>query len=183
MKRDLQPGWEGRRARGRLGNSHLQTTWQEVHQGSTCSNPLHDSHCYCQELCRNKSIRVGCLHPLPESLESPHLPPMPNLAPPGHHFVTEIATLYPNHIFSRDLPGSTKEIKQDVSNHPWWICLLAKGIMRHGKEYEACCCLGRQDFRSTRSRPPDSGLCHVQEWQIFITYLPDSAELWPLLQG
>lgn len=101
-KRDLQPGWEGRRARGRLGNSHLQTTWQEVHQGGTCSNPLHDSHCYCQKLCRNKSIRVGCLHPSPESLESPHLPPMPNLAPPGHHFVTENSHIVSkSHFFQR----------------------------------------------------------------------------------
>lgn len=94
-----QSGWEGRRAGGGLGNSHLQTTWQEAHQGGICSNPLHNSQCYCQKLCRNKSIRVGCLHPPSESLESPHLPPMTKLAPTGHHFVTGTAPLYLNHIF------------------------------------------------------------------------------------
>lgn len=78
-------------------------------------------------------------------------------------------------------PGSTKEIKQDVSNHLWWIGLLAKGIITHGEEYEGCCCLGRQDFHFTTSGPPDSGLCHVREWQILITYLPVPAELWTLL--
>lgn len=108
--RDVQPGWEGRPAKGRLVHSHLQTTWQEVHLGSIYSNSLHDSYCYCQKLCRNKSIRVGCLHPSPKSQESPHLPPMPNLAPLGHHFVTETATLYPNHFFF--FPGTCQAVQR-----------------------------------------------------------------------
>lgn len=46
---------------------------------------------------------------------------------------------------SWDLPGSTKEIKQDVSNNLWWIGCLAKG-----EKYEGCCCLGRQALCSSR---------------------------------
>lgn len=101
--------------------------------------------------------------------------------PPGNHFVTETATVYLNLKFSRDLPGSTKEIKQDVSNHLWWISLLAKAIITHDEEYEGCCYLGRQDFSCTTSGPLDSRLCHVQEWQILITYLPVPVEFWTLL--
>lgn len=114
-----QPGWEGRRVGGGLGNSHLQTTWHEAHQGAICSNPLHDSHCYCQKLRRNKSIRVGCLHSPSESLESPHLPPMLSLAPPGHHFVTGTATLYLNHIH----PGTCQAVHRRLNR----ICQIISG--------------------------------------------------------
>lgn len=69
---------------------------------------------------------------------------------------------------SWDLPGSTKEIKQDVSNNFWWIGCLAKGVSRHGEEYEGCCCLRRQALCSSRF---GFGLCHVQGWQILIAYL------------
>lgn len=98
---------------------HLQTTCHEAHQGAICSNPLHDSRCYCQKLRRNKSIQVGCLHSPSESLESPHLPPMLSLAPLGHHFVTGTVTLYLNHIH----PGTCQAVQRRLNR----MCQIISG--------------------------------------------------------